>query len=81
MNDEQINALLRELAERLKSLEQRLADMQAAEQEMSKTYSKSHELYRQELTEYKKRNRGDTFRTIARVLMLFFLAYIAYRVS
>jgi len=78
MNDELSNVLLRELAERLKSVEQRLADMQAAKQEMSETYSKSQELYRQELTEYKKR---ATFRTIARVLMLLLLAYIAYRVS
>src|SRR5271170_1996668 len=61
MNDELSNALLRELEERLKSVEQRLTDMQAAEQEMSKTYSKSQELYRQSL---KKRKHGETFRGV-----------------
>jgi hypothetical protein len=78
MNDELSNALLRELAERLRSVELRLADMHAGKQGMSETHSKSHELYRQALTEYKKR---IPLWAIARVLMLLLLAYIAYRVS
>jgi hypothetical protein len=45
MSDEQINAPLPELIERLKSVEQRLADMQAAQKEMSETYSNSDKLY------------------------------------
>lgn len=48
MNDEQLNGLLRELAERLEAVEQRLADMQSAEKE-------TDELYRQQLAEYKQR--------------------------
>jgi hypothetical protein len=78
MNDEQSNTLLREIVERLKSVEQRLDNKQAAEKEMSTTYAKSQELW---LADHNKWKRGDTFLGITRVLAVLLLAYIAYRVS
>lgn len=81
MSDEQSNELPPELAERLRSIDQRLGNIESADQNMAETYSKSEELYRQKMLEYGKYKRGDTFRTIARVLMVLLLFYIAYRVS
>jgi hypothetical protein len=75
MNDELENAPLREVANRLSSLEQRLTDMQSAYQKSFETYSKSQEVYRQALAQRK------WVLGISRVIMLLLLCYIAYRVS
>jgi hypothetical protein len=78
MSEEESNALLRELLERLKAVEQRLESQEGIEHEISTAYAKSQELYRRSLTEWK---RGSVFSAVVRLLILLLLAYIAYRVS
>jgi hypothetical protein len=88
MSQEDASALLREVLERQKSIEQRLEQMQAAEQERAKVYAETDDLYRKEIAEYKQRvaqrekcEYCDAIQAAVRVLILLLLAYVAYRLS
>lgn len=85
MNEEETPSLLREIAERQKSLEQRLSAIELAQQETWKKYEASDSAYRAELSNYQKEGTvhalARALGTVVRILILFLLLYVAYRVS
>jgi DnaJ-domain-containing protein 1 len=81
MNEQEILSLLREIAERQKSLEQRLESIDAAYQEESRKYEASDAAYRQALASSASCKHCDAVNVVARVLVFLLLAYVSYRVS
>jgi hypothetical protein len=81
VNEEEGTTLLREIAERLKSVERRLDTMEAASQEASKAYETTDALYREKLAAYKDCKHCVPVGVAVFSLILLLLIYISYRVS
>lgn len=85
MNEEDTGALLREVVERQRAMEQRLSAIEAVQAEIWKMYESSDAAYRTELSNYQKDRTGiadaRVLAAVMRALMLLLLVYVAYRVS
>jgi hypothetical protein len=85
VHEEETRSLLREIAERQKSLEQRLSAIELAQQATWEKYEVTYSAYRAELSKYQKRGTvhalANVLGSVVRVLILFLLLYVAYRVS
>jgi hypothetical protein len=85
VHEEETQSLLREVAERQKSLEQRLSAIELAQQATWEKYEASDSAYRAELSKYQKRGTvhalASVVGSVVRALILFLLFYVAYRVS
>jgi hypothetical protein len=81
MSEQEILSLLRDIAERQKSLEQRLESLDFAYREESKKYETSDAAYRQALARSASCKHCDAVNVVARILVFLLLIYVSYRVS
>jgi len=85
VNEEEASVLLRSIADRQASIDQRLSAIEATHQEACKKYEASDAAYRTELSNYRQENSNlASSRTVAMVVrfaVLLLLVYVAYRVS
>ena len=85
MAEEDTNALLREVVNSQRSIEQRFSAIESSWLETWKNYETTDTTYRSELSEYHQERTGIAharmLATILRVAILVLLIYVAYRVS
>ena len=85
MAEEDTNALLREIVNSQRSIEQRLSAIESSWLETWKKYETTDTAYRSELSEYQQERTGIAqarmLATVVRVAILVLLIYVAYRVS
>lgn len=85
MAEEDTNALLREVINSQRSIDQRLSAIESSWLEAWKKQETTDTTYRSELSEYQQERTGIAqtrmLATVVRVAILILLIYVAYRVS
>ena len=81
MTDDEMQSIMREIADQQKSIERRLESIESSAEEISKTYESTYAEYRRVLDDWKGCKYCGAIDVVARVLVFVLLLYVAYRVS